>query len=209
MTMQRLVLVLVAMLALPACPSAAATDVPVLRVTRDPICPGEISPLQYGQFIEYLCNLVPGMWAEKLYDGSFEGLTPYQFAYLRETDFREKPWYPCGATNRAEYVRDPGSPVSGRVAQRIAVAGGAACTVGIAQDGIAVTRGGACRFSCYLRQEGLAGPVRVRLHREGRVYAEAEFRPTGRWEKYRARLVPPESAGDATLSITFHGPGTL
>src|SRR5207302_4537053 len=92
-----------------------------LKVTRDFLRPATISPMQYGQFIEYLCDLVPGMWAEKLYDGSFEGPTPYKFAYLRQTDFREKPWYPSGATNRAEYALDRNNPVSGAVCQRITV----------------------------------------------------------------------------------------
>ncbi len=61
------------------------------RITREPLCAGQISPLQYGQFVEYLCDLVPAMWAEKLYDGSFEGLSPYKFVFLKETDFKEKP----------------------------------------------------------------------------------------------------------------------
>ena len=91
-----------------------------LKVTRDFLHASPINPMQYGQFIEYLCDLVPGMWAEKLYDGSFEGLTPYKFAYLRATDFREKPWYPSGATNRAEYTLDRHDPVSGAVSQKIA-----------------------------------------------------------------------------------------
>src|SRR5438105_3440463 len=114
--------------------AASRTAMPILRITRDPACPGTISPLQYGQFVEYLCDLVPGMWAEKLYDGSFEGLTPYDFAYLKETDFREKPWYPTGAGNRADFVRDPSNPVGGRFAQKVAVEGGPPCTVGISQD---------------------------------------------------------------------------
>src|SRR6202044_1348643 len=109
-------------------------------VTRKFLTPEKINPYQYGQFIEYLCNLVPGMWAEKLYDGSFEGLSPYKFAYLKETDFREKPWYPTGATNRAEYTSNRNAPVSGAVCQKIAVKDGAPCTVGIAQDGVAVER---------------------------------------------------------------------
>jgi len=46
--------------------------IPAVKITREFLSPGDISPLQYGQFVEYLCNLVPGMWAEKLYDGSFE-----------------------------------------------------------------------------------------------------------------------------------------
>src|SRR5579864_5751096 len=88
-----------------------SSEVASIKITREFLTPGEISPLQYGQFVEYLCNLVPGMWAEKLYDGSFEGLSPYKFAFLKETDFREKPWYPSGATNRAEYVLDRTEPI--------------------------------------------------------------------------------------------------
>jgi alpha-N-arabinofuranosidase len=195
-----------------------------VRVTRTPLYAAEISPLQYGQFIEYLCDLVPGMWAEKLYDGSFEGLSPYKFFYLKETDFREKPWHPTGATNRATFTRDTADPVSGQFCQKIAVPDGAPCTVGIAQDGLAVESHQPCVFSCYLRQEGLKDPVRVRIHCDSKEYAACEFRPTGAWKKYRARLAfrdagafgeplaPPlwESwVRGATLSITFRGPGTL
>src|SRR5579885_2036977 len=99
-----------------------------LKVTRDSLRPGTIHPMQYGQFIEYLCDLVPGMWAEKLSDGSFEGPTPYKFTYLPQTDFREKPWYPSRATNRADYTLDRADPVSGAVCQKIAVPDGAPCT---------------------------------------------------------------------------------
>jgi alpha-N-arabinofuranosidase len=179
-----------------------------IQITRGFVCPGKISPLQYGQFIEYLCNLVPGMWAEKLYDGSFEGLTPYKVAFLKETDFREKPWYPSGAVNRAACTKDRTNPVSGDVCQKIAARPGALCTVGISQNGIALDRG-ACTFTCYLRQQGLRRPVRVCLHREGREYAAAEFKPSGAWKKFQARLVPAHGDNFATLSISFRGPGTL
>jgi alpha-N-arabinofuranosidase len=165
--------------------------------------------MQYGQFIEYLCNLVPGMWAEKLYDGSFEGLTPYKFAYLRQTDFREKPWYPSGAPNRAEYSLDRGEPISGAVCQKIDAKAGAPCTVGISQDGIAIERDKARMFRCYLRRSGFTGPVQVQLRREGKVLASAEFMPEGAWKKYSARLVPGETETDTTLTISFRGPGTL
>lgn len=180
-----------------------------ITITHDPLGSGEISPFQYGQFIEYLCDLVPGMWAEKLYDGSFEGPSRYKFVYLKETDFKEKPWRPSGATNRAEYTLDGAMKVSGEVSQKIAVAGGAPCTVGISQDGIAVKRGGACLFSCYLRQQEIAGPVRVRLHREGKTLATAEFHPAGEWGKVHARLVPSATDANAALTLEYRGPGTL
>ncbi len=180
-----------------------------LHISRERLGTGTISPLQYGQFIEYLCNLVGGMWAEKLYDGGFEGLSPYNFVYLKETDFREKPWFPCGATNRAEYVRDAGNPVGGQFAQKITVGGGAPASVGIAQDGIAVQREVACHFTCWLRQEGVTGPVQVLLRREGKVLAGCQFRPDQKWRKYRARLQATESETNATLRILFRGPGTV
>jgi alpha-N-arabinofuranosidase len=180
-----------------------------LKVTHHFLGPATISPLHYGQFMEYLCDLIPGMWAEKLYDGSFEGLSPYKFAFRKEMDFREKPWYPSGAVNRAEYVRDPHNPVSGDLAQKIAVGPDAPCTVGISQDGIAVRRGLACRFACYLRGQRLGSSVRVCLHREGKALAACEFRPTDGWKKYQGQLVPSRTESNATLTISFRGPGTL
>jgi alpha-N-arabinofuranosidase len=180
-----------------------------VKVTRTFLNSAEISPLQYGQFMEYLCDLFPSMWAEKLYDGSFEGLTPYKVAYLKQTDFREKPWYPSGATNRAEYTLDRENPVSGAVSQKIAASQGTPCTVGISQNGIAIERDKACIFTCYLRGLALHEPVMVRLHRDGDVYATAEFQPTRDWKKFRAPLVPSVTDTNTTLSIAFRGPGTL
>jgi alpha-N-arabinofuranosidase len=184
-----------------------ATD--TVQVTRKPLCTGEISPLQYGQFIEYLCDLVPGMWAEKLHDGGFEGLSPYKFAFLKQTDYREKPWYPSGAVNRATFTLDRNKPVSGAVCQKIDVPRGAPCTVGVAQDGVFVDRGKPCTFFCYLRREGFRGPVTVRLHREGKTLASCQFEAGPAWKKHSAKLVSTEREVNATLAIEFRGPGTL
>src|SRR5262249_40418318 len=126
-----------------------------LRITRQPLVASVIDRKQYGQFIEYLCDVVPSMWAEKLCDGSFEGLTPYKVQYLKETDFREHPWYPSGATNRAEHQLDKNEPVSGLVAKRISVNEGGPCTVGISQDGIAIHPQESCIFTCFLKQRGV------------------------------------------------------
>jgi alpha-N-arabinofuranosidase len=180
-----------------------------IKVTREPLVQAAIDPKQYGQFVEYLCDLVPSMWAEKLYDGSFEGLSPYKFYYLKETDFRERPWYPTGATNRADFALDSAKPVSGRVAKRITIRPGAPATAGIAQDGIAIAPDQPCEFSCFLRQEGVPGPVTVRLHNAAEEYATCEFMPTAEWRKHRARLSFTKGDTSATLSISFRGPGTV
>ena len=161
----------------------ASADPVEITITRQPLVNGEISPLQYGQFIEYLCDLVPSMWAEKLYDNSFEGLTPYDFVYLKETDFREKPWHPSGATNRAKCELDKTQKVSGETSMKIAGEEGAPATVGISQDGLFLERGVKHAFTCYLRAEKIASPVTVTVHQDGHGLASCEFNPTDNWQK--------------------------
>ncbi len=92
---------------------------------------------------------------------------------------------------------------------RITAAEAVPCTLGVAQDGIAVQQGVACTFSCYLKKTGTAGPVRVRLHREGTVYATADLEPTAEWARYQAQMVPTATDASTTISIEFHGPATL
>src|SRR3974390_3003443 len=76
----------------------------VLKITTQRLCPGTISPYQCGQFIEYLCALTPSMFAEKVFDGSFEGVPAYRFAFRSQTDRLEQPWYPDGAVHRGEFA---------------------------------------------------------------------------------------------------------
>jgi len=182
-------------------------DKPV-TITLDPLSEGTISPYQYGQFIEYLCDLVPGMWAEKLYDGSFEGLTPYKFAYLRETDFKEKPWTHSGSPNRAVYALDSSTRVAGAVSQRIEV--GAPYEGSIEQSGIAVERDKRLHFSCWMRvRDSSAGSVKVSLQNSSQTLAELDFHPGPEWQKVSGTLTPSETDVNARLTITLRGPGTL
>jgi alpha-N-arabinofuranosidase len=180
-----------------------------LKVTRKFLVDDTISPYQYGQFIEYLCDLVPSMWAEKLYDGSFEGQSSYKVAFIKEKDNREQPWYPSGATNRAEYTSDPQNPVNGQISRRIVVSDGPPSSVGISQDGVAVKAGQVCAFSCFLRQNGSEGPVTVRLHCEGRTLAGGELQVSDEWQKATLELRSTETTSAATLSIEVQGPATL
>ncbi|MDE2125023.1 MAG: hypothetical protein KGJ62_00350 [Armatimonadetes bacterium] len=186
-----------------------------LKITSELLKNARISRFQYGQFVEYLCTLIPAMWAEKLYDGSFEGLgppdgaDPYNFEFIRQTDYKEKPWYPCGEVNRGEYSHDSTTRVSGAVSQRIAITGNTPATAGIAQDGVAVNRRIPCKFHIWLRADGVSGPVMVRLHRGPRLLAECHFTPTTKWARYAATLSAAATTNDATLSIEFRGPGTL
>jgi len=183
----------------------ANADRSPIRITKTPL-PGRINPMQYGQFIEYLCDLVPSMWAEKLYDGSFEGLTPYKFVFVKETDFKEKPWYPFGERNRLKVDPDTSTAISGPTSKRITLTEGGPATGGVAQDGVSVVRGGKLRFSVYVK--GTPGRLHVALLHGDRRYSGGDMPVTGLWTKVSCMLDPSATDEAATFSITFDGPGT-
>jgi alpha-L-arabinofuranosidase len=114
---------------------------PGWTITREPLCPGAISPFQYGQFIEYLCALTPSMFAEKVFDGGFEGVPEYRVAFRKETDRIEQPWVPDGAVHRGAFELDAQNPFNGKVSQRIAQKPGDPCTLGVSQGGKYVKAG--------------------------------------------------------------------
>ena len=180
-----------------------------LTVTNEPICKATISPYQYGQFIEYLCGLTPSMFAEQVFDGSFEGVPPYQVEFRKDMDRLEKPWYPDGAVHRGDFALDPVDAFNGKVSQRITQKRGDPCTLGVAQEGKHVKAGESLRCSMHLRAQGLQSPVRVAVWGQGRTYASATFQPTQQWQRFEALLEPTGTDPSATLSISFRGPGTL
>jgi alpha-N-arabinofuranosidase len=180
-----------------------------MRITQEPLCPGRINPMQYGQFIEYLCDLVPSMWAEKLYDGSFVGLTPYKFRFTVETDSKEKPWYPFGQANRLKVEQDTSTFVSGALSKHIQLSDGLPCEGGIAQDGISLDKGKACKFSVWVKGTGGDGHVKVRLFRGTTEYASTILPVNGDWQKVSSTLTPTAATDEATISVTFKGPGSF
>ena len=53
-----------------------------VTVSSQPLYAGRIDPKLFGNFMELLDDLVPGMWAEMLNDRSFEGVTrPANWVY--------------------------------------------------------------------------------------------------------------------------------
>jgi alpha-N-arabinofuranosidase len=74
----------------------------------------------------------------------------------------------------------------------------------------AVAENAPCRFSVYLRQEGIKHPVKVQLYSEdGDELASCSFEPGSEWKKFQARLVPTATDSNVALSIQFTSPGTL
>jgi len=197
------------LIGLPVAAGESGAAAPTLRITRDRICPGVISPYQYGQFIEYLCGLTPSIFAEQVSDGSFEGVPPYNVLFRRELDRIEQRWYPDGAVHRGDYALDPVNPFNGKVAQRISRKNGDPCTLGISQGEKYVKAGQALRCVMHLRAKGTQHPVVVAIWGHGKTYASAEFRPTENWRRLETILTPTDTDVHATLTISFRGPGTI
>ena len=180
-----------------------------LTVTSEPICGAKISPYQYGQFIEYLCGLTLSMFAEQVFDGSFEGVPPYRVEFRKDLDRLEKPWYPDGAVHRGEFALDSVEACNGTVSQRITQKPGDPCTLGVSQRDKHVTAGEPLRCRLYLRARGLQSAVQVAIWGHGKTYASATFQPTEQWRRFETILEPTDTDPDATLSVSFRGPGTV
>jgi alpha-N-arabinofuranosidase len=184
-------------------------EIPTITVTAEPLNQGTISPFQYGQFIEYLCGLTPSMFAEQVFDGSFEGVPPYKFEFRKETDRLEKPWYPDVAVHRGEFALDGNQPYNGKVAQRISQKPGDPCTLGVSQAGKHVRAGEPLRCSLFLRAQGVGSPVEVALWGQGTTYARTTFQLAAEWKRFEAVLEPAATDPAATLTISFRGPGSI
>ena len=179
-----------------------------LNVKRDASARGASAPTRYGQFIEYLCALTPSMFAEKVFDGSFEGVPPYGLSSAARPTVSSSPGIPTAPSHRGEFALDANNPFNGKVSQRIRQKTGDPCTLGISQGGKFVKAGEPCGACCTSARSG-EPPVRVALWGRGKTYAAAEFRPAQRWQRYEATLTPTDTDDQAALTISFRGPGSL
>jgi alpha-N-arabinofuranosidase len=197
-----------------------------IRVTRDPLFKGTISPFIYGEFVEFLNDLIPGMWAERIRDRSFEGLTMPRMFYRKERDFPKPAWCELKIVNApfgrftvhditdVVFDRDPSSPFVGKQSARVRVSGTRNFLAGISQENVAVRKGEKLRLELFLRGENLGGKVHVFIGREYGAYPDfydkAEFDNVGgEWRRFEAELRSPVTDTQALFAIMLDRPGTL
>src|SRR5947199_6625140 len=96
--------------------AAGAADAP-LKVSSRPLHNGRINPMLFGNFIELLDDLVPGMRAEMLNDRGFEGVVPPAdwVYYDGSPTFCDRAWEKSHGWTAAE----DDEPFSGRKCARI------------------------------------------------------------------------------------------
>jgi alpha-N-arabinofuranosidase len=194
-----------------------------------------ISPLIYGDFIEFVNDLIPAMRAEKIRDRCFEGILQPAQVYPPGENWVYPRWQPFVTGRPAPDVwpglpkdleapsatvqleMDSRQPFVGRQSAWVQVAAGneKSSMAGIAQDGIAVKEGQKLHFEMFLRRpQGEVGPVHVLLGRSYgvffRAYAALDFDGAAPfWSRFAGDLTSSVTDDSATLAIGIPGEGTF
>lgn len=196
---------------------------PQIRITRNHLYPGTISRGIYGEFIEFLNDLIPGMWAEMVRDRSFEGLSQSTCFYREEKEDFTPAWRQIQLLDTTHetksgfnviFDRDSVQPFVGSQSARIRVVGGGIFLAGIAQDRVSVQRGDQLNLELYMRGETVGAKVHVFIGRDygsfADFYDEVVFDSVdGTWRQFKGILDCQVTDLQACFVIALDGPGTL
>jgi alpha-L-arabinofuranosidase len=208
-----------------------------ISVTNEPLFGESISPLIYGEFMEPLNDLLPGMWAEKVRDRCFEGTLQPAYVYPPGQNWVRPRWQPFSAAEAGfdHWPSDPGelemiqasasltldsvNPYVGKQSAQVTVqkASPLPCVSGIVQADIAVQAGQTLNLELYLRGDATAiqnGRVSVMLGRHYgvffRAYDQVTFSGLGLdWRRFGGTLTSPVTDEHATLAIGISQSGTF
>jgi alpha-L-arabinofuranosidase len=203
-----------------------------ITVTSEPLYAEAISPFIYGDFVEFVNDLIPGMWAEKVRDRCFEGLLQPRMLH-KEEDWTRPCWEPfaSGSTSfrtwpdrpvdfeislpEVRFTLDKERPYVGTRSARVGVgtAPGRPVLGGIIQHGISVRRDQDLRFTVALRvREPERTIVHALLGRQYgaffREYARLSFADVGgEWELRQGimRSAADDDAASLVLCVDASG----
>src|SRR5277367_2893095 len=178
-------------------------------IHAQPLHSGQVQPTLFGNFIELLDDVVPGMWAEMLNDRSFEGVTRLSnwCYYDGSPDFCDRPWDTNGT-----WRLDTNNAFNGVRFARLEAARNRPAS--LSQSGLAVKKGGDYLFTCHLRSENFRGMVTVRLKtklpdQSWQILASARLpKIGGEWQKFSARLTSNGETDRAVFEILADGAGS-
>jgi len=179
---------------------------------------GEISPLLYGQFLEFMFEGVKGgVYAELLRDRSFEeapnaiGLPRNWESY---PDDRNDDYGLNFLWDSSEhYPTKPDADQSQQHALRVVAGDGVIPRHGVFQNQIPLRQGVEYRGYLWLKTAGYDGRIRVALENAvlgGPVYDEAIIRPSGTdWRRYDFLLRPRQDDPVSRFAVLFEGQGRI
>jgi alpha-N-arabinofuranosidase len=179
-------------------------------IYAQPLNAGRISPMLFGNFIELLDDVAPGMWAEMLNDRSFEGiakLSPWCY-YDGSPDFCDRPW-----DTNASWSYDTQDPFNGARCARITAASREPGS--LTQSGLAVKKGMIYFFSGHFRADNPALAVSVLLktrlpNGDWMTLASAKLPPLSQvWRKCSAQMPCKGETDRVVFEVLVKGQGTV
>jgi hypothetical protein len=210
--MKKLLATLTAGVALALAPQPVSAAGPTSRavVINEPSSTGAVNPRLFGNFIELLNDVAPGMWAEMLGDRSFEGVLPLaNWCYFDGTpDFCDRDW-----DHNESWSYDSANPFNAARSAKLTASAGADAS--LAQSGLAVRKGMTYAFSGHFRadQPNLSVTVLLKaLLPDGSwmVLGSAEIPPVSdKWEKRSVQITSRGQTDRAVFEIKAAGSGRL
>ena len=174
-------------------PVLAAPSPVTTVIHAEPLHAGRIDPMLFGNFVELLDDLVPGMWAEMLNDRSFEGIIPAAnwSYYDGKPDFCDRPWN----TNET-WIIDTANPFNGARCAKLSAYPRHPAT--LAQSGLAVKNGMNYECSGYFHSDA---PIKVAVTLKTLL-------PNGSWMTLASEKFPAFSSGWKHYSLRLRSRGT-
>lgn len=178
-----------------------------------------ISPLLYGQFLEFMFEGIKGgLHAELIRNRSFEeapnsiGLSRYWERYPDDRNDDYGLSFAWDNTVAYPHTKQSEGTINGH-SLRVQAGGGVIMRHGIYQSRIPVRQGLDYRGYLWLKTDGYEGSVSVALEADvsdGEVYTEAEIKEVrGDWKKYEFTLRPTRSDPLARFAVLFNGRGRV
>lgn len=193
-------------------PARLAADPPIATtvIHSQPMHEGRIDPKLFGNFIELLDDVVPGMWAEMLNDRSFEGVTKLSgwCYYDGAPDICDRPW-----DTNSTWDYGTNDAFNGKRCARLTAAHKQSAS--LSQSGLAVKKGMDYLFTGYFRAEDFKGNVTVRLKTllpDGTwmTLGTAKLKSiSSDWKKYSARMTSKGETDRVIFEMLAEGQGKV
>jgi alpha-N-arabinofuranosidase len=182
----------------------------VLEVSARPMHDGRINPMLFGNFMELLDDLVPGMWAEMLNDRGFDGVKrPANWVYYDGApNVCDREW-----DKNDNWTYDATDAFNGPRCAKLMSADGRSAS--LTQAGLAVTKGAMYRFSAYLRTDAADTRIQAILKAllpDGHWMSLASATlpaPSSDWARYTAQLPSRGTTDRAVFELQVAGHGAV
>jgi len=177
-------------------------------IRSQPLHAGRVNPRLFGNFIELLDDVAPGLWAEMLNDRSFEGVVPClnPFYYDGTPNFCDREW-----DRDPTWTYDAQNPFNGARCAKLAPAKRQPAS--LTQSALAVKKGMKYLCSGWFRADHSGWKVAIILKTRlpnGDWMTLASWRLPSlsrQWQKYSAQMISAGETDRAVFELRVEGDG--